>query len=201
MIKVLNLQKIIFRKLIDYHVLLIFLIPVQGYGEAIEGFFYREVNGTTQLILNDLNSKYHLKPSTILIEKDLNKLNSGDFLRVYGEKELNVFKIESISFVGLKSLIGLWKTLSGDIFYFYDFSKASICTQQISLNVNKKLSCIRKEYIYRIVPGIGSTWSIFLAQNENIKIGTLIIKPVKAELTIYNEFGEVEIRYDLYSGN
>ncbi len=139
------------------------------------------------------------------IKKDLSKLEAGDWLIGYGNILPTPRKVvlNSISFVGLKRILGTWRDAQWDLFDFEDFSRLFLCPSTpfhafpeiIDFGFGSKAGrpnedCELQKLTYRIVPDSGSSWSIFIADQERVGVGSLYIGQQGLRLILYSESGE-----------
>lgn len=117
----------------------------------------------------------------------LRRLNDGDLLIGVAtvESAKHLAHLESISFVGLKDLLGFWRTERWEVFEFQNFNRL-ILYKFTKIPKNLTPSVMPKELKYTLAPEQGRRWSIFMSDDQNIHIGSLELEEKRVSLTIIN---------------
>ncbi len=129
-------------------------------------------HGTKQIILN---------PHDQHVGRDLNRLRVGDFLSGYGfyNPTTNTLDLQTIETVGLKTLLGRWKTRDGQVFEFRTFTELLHYKSVITEWVNYAKSLMgtstnlkSRELSYALAPDSAKNrWAIFVADKQSLLIG------------------------------
>lgn len=130
------------------------------------------------------NSKknYTLYSADPEIREHINLLSQGDFIEgVASSIAAPRIFVESIDFVGLKKILGTWKT-NKRVFDFKDFNLLSIW----SFDFTNDFFSRKKNYTYSIIPGEGPDWQVFVADENQVVVGSLDFVDNIAILTIYD---------------
>jgi hypothetical protein len=116
------------------------------------------------------------------IREHINLLSQGDFIEGVATSITppRLF-VESIDFVGLKKILGTWKT-NKRVFDFKDFNLLSIW----SFDFGNDFFSRKKNYTYSISPGEGPDWQVFVADENHVVVGSLDFVDNIAILTIYD---------------
>lgn len=136
--------------------------------------------------------KYQLTGATPIISTHLAKLSDGDFLSVDGSRDLNslLLTVNSINYVGLKSLIGTWY---GDDSYCYNFANNT----DFSISHRSGRRCLPSQdlsYTYLLNPDAQtSSWTMLVSGEYGSYVGDLKVNgPVSVSIELYDsESGEV----------
>lgn len=95
-------------------------------------------------------------------------------------------KIESIDFVGLRRLIGLWNTTNTTgLMNFRSYQDLNV----IMLGPQGDgpgLVTTKKEFKYTITPAIGDDWVLFLSDDRETQMGLMDLKDGSARITLLN---------------
>lgn len=144
----------------------IFCLTTPAYAEEIAGLFFRQGASLTLNLENDKEAAtaVQLEPASYQVRSELYRIDSGDFLVVQGERKGGSFLVNGIETVGIKSLTGVWRTESWQIYEFVDFTHLRIYHGKL------------QEYGYRIVPGASQTWTLFVTNRQTMRLGTLIFQ-------------------------
>lgn len=165
------------------------MIP-QLQAATIEG---RVVFHSLKPLLNDIadNKQYTLVGSTKITEDVLKKLRHGDFISVEGQKIKNgtAINVESINYVGLKSLLGVWLGDDNHCYTFGSFTEFSISPL---VNGKKCTVSTSPTYTYIASPSIQS-WLLLISGQRNIYVGDLkFISPRDAQIQLFDsETGDI----------
>lgn len=128
-----------------------------------------------------------IQPASSLIAHDLSKLKSFDSLVGSGYfTDNNRLVLESIDFVALRRLLGLWKANSA-VVNFVDYTR-----------VNFRLPNALTQYNYAMTPAPGNSWRIFFTDSSSVVLGAVAIEERTAKIEIYDPHtGEVSQRLEL----
>lgn len=187
--KELSLRIIIFNPFIHVLFAALTLTSTASLADTFAGILNIKNDGY-YLVDSNLNTDIPLKAGTTVVKDKLALLKTRDFVMGAGEMINNVWVVNSIDFVGLRDLIGLWM---GNTTYlnFKDFSRVHIyhpgkITEQSDLN-------------YSISPGQKNQWKVFFSNESQVVLSTLILNDNQsATIQFYDsETGEVNAKIDL----
>lgn len=107
--------------------------------------------------------------------------------------------LHALDTVGLKDVIGLWRTAKSHLFEFRDFQNLNFYVLTDSPSSTWHSTAPARRFQYTLAPDLGKpTWSIFMADRISVQIGSLRIQQNRMILTIYNnDTGEVAERFEL----
>ena len=142
-------------------------------------------SGRPLLYINSQHA-FQLTGASSSVIKSLKRLRSGDFL--IGEADVNfdsrVLKLKTLDIVGLSSLIGTWENSSADLYQFKDFK-----TLKLYKSGALSTPVTGQTWRYRIAPGDGNAWSIFISRDHQIFFGTLDFKSNGMQMTFFDSRG------------
>lgn len=171
--------------------LLLSLISCHALARPISGFVSIE-NGQHYFIEHGTTVKFAIRPGKTEVVESLKKLSSFDFFQGQGEFTKSELVLDSIDFVGLRSLIGLWSEGRQSLFDFQDFQKVVIYQPVF------KLMTPRAQLHYSIAPSAGSDWKIFFTDENSVILASLILSEARATLRFYNlDTGDVFKKVEL----
>ena len=89
----------------------------------------------------------------------IGRLNSGDFLAASGtlDSEQNIAFVNSIDYVGLKKLLGRWRSSNGQLFEFASFQ---------DLYIYKSRPVATSVFRYSAAPSSGDSWTLLLSDSH-----------------------------------
>jgi hypothetical protein len=136
---------------------------------------------------------FNLEPRDADTSKQLAKLNTGDLLSATGTlTQKSHMIVDSIDFVGLKKLLGLWKS-EESVFNFKDFSTVQFYSlsdpdPQDAYPSNKiKLY----NFKYSLGPSSGDTWKLFFTDDRSVILTSIEFQKNSAKLMVFDsETGE-----------
>ena len=133
------------------------------------------------------NQTYPVRVTKVETQDSLKKLKNLDFIQGQGEIMNNEVLLDSIDFVGLKQLLGLWASNTNSFLDFKDFSKVVSYQSQSTFDIQMPRTSLR----YSIAPSSGTDWKIFFTDSSAVLLASLVLVDQKATLKFY----------DLSSGN
>ena len=133
-----------------------------------------------------INKSYDLIFTNPNIENMLSKLKVNDFITFEGARSstTNTIRIESINYVGLNDLLGLWQ---GDDTYCYNF----VSFTELWIYFRTGTECSTRAidgrvYAYTINPS-DPDWIILLSDNQASYIGdVIVIAEGSVKISLYN---------------
>jgi hypothetical protein len=184
--------------------------------EHIEGLIDVKYN-QIMLRLSQLGKSYPIYCETHELMADLEKLSTGDLLVGTGElhADKQVVVLQSIDMVGLRRLLGTWRTVHSEVFEFKDFNRLHVYPSDFRKTMT--LKSLSKDFLerpaipdsffthlqklnYTLAPDSNSQsrWSIFMADHQSVRIGSLMIHPTMVKLTVYDpDTGRIASEFDL----
>ncbi len=140
-------------------------------------------------VISKVNTNVYLLPSagvsgslevktlTSDVQKNLLRLESGDYMEASGSLVGNALVLNSIDFVALAALLGTWK--NGDHWIiFRDFSNALVSLQGTVDSSERPVAMP-----YSIIPGVNNTWKIFFSSVNRVISASLSLKGDTAEFS------------------
>lgn len=106
---------------------------------------------------------------------DLQKMREGDFIVGRGEilTDRKIIALESIETVGLRQILGTWRSANWNVFEFKDFNRLTLYTAQAAPAHSTPRVTAKRQMSYTLAPGNGDSWSIFMADKQGVQIGEL----------------------------
>lgn len=144
------------------------------------------------LLVDPTENRYYLLIGTTqATDAVLKKLKHGDFISVEGQKTKtgNTINVESINYVGLKSLLGIWV---GDDDYCYIFDSFTEFSIAPLVKGKKCTPPTTPSYTYLASPSVQS-WLLLISGQRNIYVGDLtFIGPRDAQIQLFDsETGDI----------
>lgn len=116
---------------------------------------------------SDRNIKYQIKALTQGAIEGLKKLQSTDFVQGQGEFRDRELLLESIDFVGLRRLLGVWTAGAQSIFDFQDYSRVVVYKSFFNVMAQKA------RLQYTVAPSYGDDWRVFFTDENSVVLATL----------------------------
>ncbi|MCB0407316.1 MAG: hypothetical protein KDD34_03870 [Bdellovibrionales bacterium] len=163
--------------------------------DALEGIIYRTGNKIYFKSTGDFQY-YKIRPTNAYVNRDIQQLESGDSLEASGylEKSKSIFHIDSVHFVGLKKILGVWKDQTNNLFQFVNFEKLTVYLRPSTNRVHSMSSDYTpvKSFQYTITPNPSNDWSILINDNLSIQTGNLEFEKNNIKIHFINsETGEI----------
>lgn len=141
-----------------------------------------------QLFLQHDNRLFRVTSTRTDARLTLSRLTNGDEITAHAEidSEKAVMNIESIDFVGLKKIIGLWNTQgSSGLMNFRNYSDLNVYSlaQQ---NGGGGLTTTQKKFKYTVTPAAGPQWVLFLSDEMRTQMGTLDLTDGMATIQLFD---------------
>lgn len=157
--------------------------PAHALGNNVEGLVWR--NGTKLHIRLD-QKRYAIVPKDSQVSKDISRLTSGDFLQGQGHinEATEELYLTSVHFVGLRQMLGTWRTEMWQLFEFSDFSRLKLYIPIVS---DKDILFPVKEITYSVAPDSKSGWSILMSDRDSVDIGKLEISKTTLRIILLDE--------------
>lgn len=126
------------------------------------------------------NRKTPIRPTKLATVEALKKLKNMDYFQGQGEFVNNELLLESVDFVGLRRLLGLWTADENSVLDFQDYSRVMIYRSFLNLMAPRAL------LQYSIAPSAGADWRIFFTDENSVVLAALDLKDQKATLKFFD---------------
>jgi len=154
----------------------ILLVSFNVLAEPIRGLVIRR--GPDSVLVRLVGSSgppMTLKPVYQSVVAQLNKLKSGDIFQGIGhfrdsDAGERVLMLESLDFVGLRNLLGLWIASNSALVEFLDFDR-------VRVQIPSAMGLKRYHLTYSLAPANESDWMIFVRDSESVILGSLKLSP------------------------
>lgn len=161
------------------------LVGSQAHADLLTGDIQN--NGTAQaitVIVKDSGKlvKLDAAPS---FENVLRRLKSGDSITAQGSMNADQtrFSISSIDRIGLKDLLGTWKSTRWEIFEFQDFSQLNLYIPKVVEAGGVSLARTHS-LKYVVTPEENDAFTIFMTDDSDVRMGFLEIGNNKLKLNV-----------------
>lgn len=147
----------------------------------IEGLIKKQGN---QLYIQILPERLTI-PLTVSIAEDrlaIERLEDGDHIFGQGKISSNQVRLDTLYYVGLKKLLGVWQTLNWDLFEFKSFQDLAYW----SFETTKGPISIT-ELSYTLAPTTSGHWSMLMVDKDSVEIGRLEFRNNLIHLEIVNQ--------------
>lgn len=120
----------------------------------------------------------------------IGKLADGDQISGSGHMEQNQIVIDTINFVGLRHLIGVWQNATTRII-FRDFSSVEV--------IDIRTQAVNR-YTYSLSPHLGQNdWKFFMSDSQRVILNSLLESPGKITITVFDDSsGAIKNQVDFY---
>lgn len=167
---------------------LLMILGLSSQAASLQGLVF--ISGNQYFFSDaDTHTSYLLKPTNKEAQEALGKLKSLDTFSgrgIFGPG--NTVYLESVDFVSLRRLLGVWRDPSV-VVNFVDYSR---------VNFYIKGDRHTDEYSYAVAPAEGDNWRIFFSDQASVVLGSLTINRLKAQIELYDSnTGEVSKRFSL----
>lgn len=168
--------------------------------EQVGGFLHRF--GTDLLMTPNSNPGryYRLVATHDDTQNTLNRLEDGDFVMASGvvSADTGTVSVDSIDFVGLRRIIGLWNALnSKGLVNFRNYQEMNMYSLA-GPNEGTNVSSTRKHFRYTVTPGSDRQWVMFMSDEKETQMGFLQIGDDQATLKLVNsQTGDVSSTLEL----
>lgn len=143
----------------------------------IEGHLHRDSKGLSIHLTTD-HKAYKLATFTTDVRDVVARLETYDFIRGQGEIRADQIVLETVDFIGLRSLLGNWSLAGGAYLTFHDFLKASYTVPDFFY------PDLVESYTYSLAPGEGQPWRILVSNGTWVSVGYLEILNNKLKIQV-----------------
>lgn len=143
-----------------------------------------------QLFLTATTNPVHMVRATSDredVNNTLKRLGNGDSIvgTATFDSSGRWVKIESIDFVGLRRLIGLWNTTNTTgLMNFRSYQDLNVI--MLAQGEGPGLVTTKKEFKYTVTPATGDDWVLFLSDARETQMGLMDLKDGAARITLLN---------------
>ncbi len=164
-----------------------FLIPNRVFAMMYSGVLFNSEEGKLELKDDSSGKKFDLTFSSAIIQSTVAKLKAGDYLSFEGARSSSIasIRIDSVNFVGLKDLLGVWQ---GEDKYCYNFTSFT----EIKMYHRTKSKCAAnsrslRKYAYTINPSENVNWVLLLTDDKANLAADLTVKSANlVEISLYD---------------
>ncbi len=128
---------------------------------------------------------YKLISNSAEVSETLPKLEEGDLVSGFGQidNSSKVASLQSLNFIGLKRLLGMWWTNMG----FADIQTFSEMNFYLEKSTSVQTDAtIKKSYQYSISPTVSPSWVIFLADEKTVYYTSMDFQGNTAKMKMYH---------------
>ena len=164
-------------KLFQASVLLfcLFFSAVSTAADKIEGRILKV--GTEAFIhINPGDRLIPLKATNALDASAIRRLESGDFITGQGQLTRNEARLETLYFVGLQRLLGLWRSREAEVFEFRTYEDLRLYWPLDPKATLGGTPVRVKTYSYNVSPSSESHWAMLLVDADSVEIARLYFK-------------------------
>ena len=155
--------------------------------ESIQGVIGLRA-GQAYIRLTNFREALQLHGVTRELVADLQRLGDGDFIVGRGQilKDRRVVALESIDTVGLRQILGTWRTENWNVYDFRDFNRLFLYVPRSATASSTTLAPTR-QLTYTLAPNARENeWSIFMADKKGVVIGEMHLRNRSMSLTLYD---------------
>lgn len=155
-----------------------FVTSIAAHASPIFGFV--EVADHKYLLHQDAES-FEIQSANNEVSATLNHLRTGDYLAFEGYISPAQRKavIQSIDWVGLQRLLGFWKTSDRKLIEISSFTSMKFHqgnpTEVFFTGRRPRYETTSVNVSYRVAPSVGTSWSIFIANQGKYKLGRMLL--------------------------
>ncbi|MDZ4661896.1 MAG: hypothetical protein SGJ18_09805 [Pseudomonadota bacterium] len=166
------------------------------------GFFSQSVASPIYGLLRAADEKFfivqekqifEITSNSVEVDRDLARLSSGDFVALEGYFNVSQRKVfvNSVDWVGLKRILGSWKTSDKKVVEFQDFTVLMLHNYEHSTFPINQVNTSRNRtqpipMSYRMAPGVGSSWTLFLSDGKKLHMGRVNLSGHNLAITFFN---------------
>jgi len=155
-------------------------VSALAHADSISGFL--SIEGDKYIFVDiDKGLRHQIVATKVETQDSLKKLKNLDYFQGQGEISGDQILLDSIDFVGLRRLLGLWSDDS-TIVDFRDYSQVAIYRSHWFSDTSAETSLVQ----YSIAPSNGSDWKIFFTDAANVVLASLLLHDAKATLHFYD---------------
>ncbi|MBC7419732.1 MAG: hypothetical protein H7328_03295 [Bdellovibrio sp.] len=172
-----------------YHFLIPFLlIPTAALAADYEGIVTK-YKSKLALLESKSQKKMTIIFKNIEIESQVRKLAPGDYISFEGVRSSidQTIRIESLNFVGLKSIVGKWTGNDGFCYEFANFNEMYVFIQGKTKCDFAKRAELNARYLTYTINPTTSGWLALISDDTASYAGEILLKsPVTASLSLYD---------------
>ncbi len=165
----------------------LFILTFTGtaFAESFNGVLTKTQNDTFISLTKNSSQLFKVKSVTVEASDSLQKLETGDLISANGNIDTTnrVIQLESIDYVGLKKILGLWVSDS-NLMNFSTFNNLSIYPL---LSKKRLLAASPKTDLqYSVAPYKGNEWAVFLSSKTSTIFATIVVDNDSAVMKIFD---------------
>jgi hypothetical protein len=160
----------------------IFLLSVTPFAVSAETFSGIVKRSNYKVELLTPSKRFSLFASNSLVARDLGKLSTGDYLQGYGDVRSSYISVESVDFVGLRSLIGRWQSDDDTILRIANFRQMQVFSPSRALPTSYDPPL---NVEYAITPQDSTFWSILMNTRSEVQTGAVRIDDDQFTLIVH----------------
>lgn len=158
------------------------LLNVSALAETLNGYVAFQ-NGQTFFIDGKSQKVSPARAGTQSVQNSFQKLKNHDAISGQGKYINEVLVIDSIEFVGLRRLLGVWQAPDA-VVNFTDFSTVSFFLPQPA--AIPETSATKVSFRYAVSPSLGSGWRVFFSSDDNVVLGLLTVNQTQAQIELFD---------------
>lgn len=166
----------------------VLLIASTAFADGVTGTISRNVFQQLYLVAQD-GVQYKVSSRATDVLKTLNRLENGDSVVATGRMDRVNFNvdIESIDFVGLRKIIGLWNTMNAKgMMQFKSYSDVNVYSYALQNSGGSSVVRSHKNFKYTVSPANNGDWVMFLSDDSSTQMGFLNIRDSEATISLLN---------------
>jgi hypothetical protein len=138
------------------------------------------------LIVKEAGATYQIEASDALTTF-LRKLGSGDSITAQGtvSGDKKKFSIDSVDRLGLKELLGTWRSSRYEIFEFQDFTQLNLYIPTVASSGDISLSRTHS-LKYAVMPEDGGSFTIFMKDDSAFRMAFMDLNKNKVNLKVFD---------------
>jgi hypothetical protein len=157
--------------------------------ESLAGFLIKEY-GKIYLSSRTTCGRYEVVSSSADVTNNLRKLTHGDAVIATADvyTDLCQVRLQSIDYVGLRRLLGVWQSDAG-LIEIRDFSSLKIYPRFDNISREGSLEFevpMPVTYQYSVLPSPGKEWVVFLSDSKTTTFATLTLEVSTAILRTFD---------------
>ncbi|OQW48577.1 MAG: hypothetical protein A4S09_04045 [Proteobacteria bacterium SG_bin7] len=172
-----------------------FVTSMATQASPIYGFV--EVTDHRYLLHQDAET-FEIQSANTEVSKTLGRLRTGDYLAFEGYISPAQRKavIQSMDWVGLQRLLGFWKTRDKKLVEFSSFTTLKFHhgnpTEIFYRDRRPRSENDLISVSYRVAPSVGASWSLFIANQGNYKLGRMVFNDKEITISFFDsETGKI----------
>lgn len=124
-------------------------------------------------------------PLEVSVSEDrlaIERLENGDHIFGYGRISKQAVKLDTLYFVGLQKILGVWQSLNWEMFEFKTFEDLAYWGLESSNG-----PYLMRKLNYTLAPTTSGHWSILMVDSKSVEVGRLQFKKEQIHLEVVNQ--------------